>query len=894
MYKKIKQRENHSMQSSIAFRTIVGSGSVTAPATDRSLLMKHRHWTCAYWQKHHRLLLDVVDQLGVPDLFVTIAPYEWSLPFPHWIQRCMELTNRGPTDMAGPEVLAVAHLLHQICAGLLCGVTSGKKWTQHLLGDKTKREKCVEAYFARFEFQDGGTTHQFGKGRGSLHVHMVVWMRVMPQSLLERELCADFQDCSSDLETIARQVQCSGQPANLEERTEPSAWRFDAIQQKWKLLLRCSAEFLNINCRPFLKTVLGVLRCHQDVQWSQGSGLLLRYVSGYVSKFGEAWNDDWVNSAEGSLQAALHVLRCWKPSEAQMVMTLAREQMAFSNVTSIEYRPTAFEKPIDETLVLYRRRSDAEKELSFLEWLRRKVVSKSADGFLTCHDRRTSGVTAVAVHYYRFPKAEFFWQWLVMSVPHRCFNELVSENCNKVSPHLRHFCSAWEIRRSCWANDVWIQTWLRNQGEREDFVQSSLRQIEAMRVLCSRQIMGFVPKYSVTQITHTDTEALSLTQQRIVDTVWDDMQVRESANAPHRWKPLFVTGGPGTGKTVAVKHAMLKLLSEDKRVLIASPTGRLACSVPNRSNAVSTTVNRAFGLDLNNVEGCADFAATFDAWFVFEISMLTQSQVEFILKSWRILNRAPVLVFDGDFQQLPPADGLGTDARDAELWDVRQFTLLQVFRTSDSELLDFQSSVRHSRPTDKQVQKFFASRLVADEITEDALFDAWNQLPTAIALVGTRRTCDEVNNIALNFFGDDSLGTVPVWHNDHIQKLSLRRNCRVMITRNLDLDSGVCNGLEGTVLEVCSAGVIVETPVGIRIVHRRTAHIGTRLESAFDLMLGYAMTVHKAQGATIPAVILIFEKWCCPGWGYTAVSRVRRKSDLLAIGMPCGLHFEPR
>ena len=63
---------------------------------------------------------------------------------------------------------------------------------------------------------------------------------------------------------------------------------------------------------------------------------------------------------------------------------------------------------------------------------------------------------------------------------------------------------------------------------------------------------------------------------------------------------------------------------------------------------------------------------------------------------------------------------------------------------------------------------------------------------------------------------------------------------------------------------------------------------------AFDLRLGYAMTIHRAEGLTFDNVILIFEDWCVPGWGYTAVSRVRCKQGLHCIGTPSPRHFEPR
>ena len=38
-------------------------------------------FSSSYWQWQHRYLLDAVRQFGLPDVFVTISPYEWSFPF---------------------------------------------------------------------------------------------------------------------------------------------------------------------------------------------------------------------------------------------------------------------------------------------------------------------------------------------------------------------------------------------------------------------------------------------------------------------------------------------------------------------------------------------------------------------------------------------------------------------------------------------------------------------------------------------------------------------------------------------------------------------------------------------------------------------------------------------
>ena len=123
------------------------------PKTDLHLLFQGQHWTAEYWKKHHRTVVDMCVQLGGPHLFVTIAPYGWSFPWPYWIERAQKLAHAGPTVMSGPEVLAVAHAMHQICAGFSRGSTGdGAKWKDHFFSGNGNADAGVTAYFARFEF----------------------------------------------------------------------------------------------------------------------------------------------------------------------------------------------------------------------------------------------------------------------------------------------------------------------------------------------------------------------------------------------------------------------------------------------------------------------------------------------------------------------------------------------------------------------------------------------------------------------------------------------------------------------------------------------------------------------------------------------------------------------
>ena len=71
-----------------------------------------------YWQWQHRYLLDAVEQFGLPDVFVTISPFEWSFPFAKWLSHICQSTGRGPTQLAGYETYNITHVVRTDCSGL--------------------------------------------------------------------------------------------------------------------------------------------------------------------------------------------------------------------------------------------------------------------------------------------------------------------------------------------------------------------------------------------------------------------------------------------------------------------------------------------------------------------------------------------------------------------------------------------------------------------------------------------------------------------------------------------------------------------------------------------------------------------------------------------------------
>ena len=253
-------------------------------------------------------------------------------------------------------------------------------------------------------------------------------------------------------------------------------------------------DFRDARLRPFLRSVLRVMRCQVDVQWWDSGNALLRYVSGYAPKFDGNWNNDWLNNANNSVSAALQMLRAWQPSGSQMIMTLSREDMAFSNVATVSYRAPAYHQETPEWLSLYRQRSLDDEALTCRQWLRRYTVTKGAGGIFTAHLRKKTTLVAVAIEFYRFPKDTFFWQWLLIERRHRSFRDLLPEACYRVSSSLQYLTAALATCSEAWADDVWCREYLEREGHREEYVLQHLAELQAMRYQAYGQISGRLPR----------------------------------------------------------------------------------------------------------------------------------------------------------------------------------------------------------------------------------------------------------------------------------------------------------------------------------------------------------------------------------------------------------------
>ena len=139
-------------------------------------------------------------------------------------------------------------------------------------------------------------------------------------------------------------------------------------------------------------------------------------------------------------------------------------------------------------------------------------------------------------------------------------------------------------------------------------------------------------------------------------------------------------------------------------MLYALPTAQQASRVRSRHpEADVDTCAGAFFLYKDSVE-VMDCLTQYDMIAVDEISQLSQKDFERIIQMWEAADRVPVLVFAGDFWQLPGVQP--TKATDSPKWHmVHQIELHEMWRCKDETLRQKLVALRTAMPTKELLKR---------------------------------------------------------------------------------------------------------------------------------------------------------------------------------------------
>jgi exodeoxyribonuclease V alpha subunit len=361
-------------------------------------------------------------------------------------------------------------------------------------------------------------------------------------------------------------------------------------------------------------------------------------------------------------------------------------------------------------------------------------------------------------------------------------------------------------------------------------------------------------------------------------------------------KVSVLTGGPGTGKTTSMRALLRVLAVKKKKVVLAAPTGRAAKRLSEATGAPATTIHRLLELRPGG-KAAYDRENQLDADMVIvdEASMLDVLLMNNLIKA--VPNGAHILLV-GDIDQLPSV-GAGNVLGDVVASQVIPVVRLEhIFRQgAGSAIVTNAHRINQGEfpRTGHDITDFFffveddtekCGELVVDVVAEriprkfgfDPVRDVQVLSPmhrTAAGVVNLNTALQEKLNPARDGKPERRAGGK-----------TFRVGDKVMQLKN-NYEKLVFNGDGGLITAINSEDQLLEVQL----------EDGRRVEYDFaeldELMLAYAVSVHKSQGSEYPVVVLPLVtghfQMLQRNLVYTAVTRAKKLVVLVgsrrALGM---------
>lgn len=361
---------------------------------------------------------------------------------------------------------------------------------------------------------------------------------------------------------------------------------------------------------------------------------------------------------------------------------------------------------------------------------------------------------------------------------------------------------------------------------------------------------------------------------------------------------LVLTGGPGTGKTTAIKGIINIFEKQHLDIALAAPTGRAAKRMSEVTGMEAKTIHRLLEVEWDeddrpvfrrNIQNPLDCSAL----ILDELSMIDIHLFANLLDALPLGCR---LILVGDSDQLPPvgAGNVLQDLIESEMLPVVRLT--QVFRQAmESKIITTAHKIVSGECPDltNDGKDYFHLERISPSLTAQTVTDLCSQrLPNAYGwnpITDIQVICPskkgETGTQNLNKLLQNSLNPADNTKSELIMAGRLfRQGDKVMQVRNnysiewkspVDKGTGIFNGDIGTLTSIDTKSGVVTVDFDGRVAVIPGEYLS-------ELELAYAITVHKSQGSEFKAVVLpvagVVPNLAYRNLLYTAVTRAR---DLL-------------
>lgn len=396
---------------------------------------------------------------------------------------------------------------------------------------------------------------------------------------------------------------------------------------------------------------------------------------------------------------------------------------------------------------------------------------------------------------------------------------------------------------------------------------------------------------------------------------------------------IFITGPGGSGKSELIRQIYKDAIHRGKRIQVCALTGCAAILL----NADAKTIHSWSGIGLGNasvdqlLSKILKNRTAKKMWretqvlVIDEVSMLSLKLFNSLNQIGKTMRKSSrpfggiQLIFSGDFYQLPPVgnkDDPNTSRYcfESDDWNSvfhrdSQIQLVKIFRQQDDAYVTILNQVREGRIKRKSNELLltYVGRAKTDNgsIIVTKLYPTKNKVDSINHLEMSKLTTEarEYKINPLNEIDDKNKHKYTQqeiqYEHEYLSKslicettIQLKIGAHVMCIANIQSDTTgggllLCNGSQGVVVGFCthSGNPQVKYNNGTTMVMSRHTWISEKIPgvgvSQVPLILAWALTIHKSQGASLDAAEIdvgsgIFE---C-GQTYVALSRVKSLDGL--------------
>lgn len=395
---------------------------------------------------------------------------------------------------------------------------------------------------------------------------------------------------------------------------------------------------------------------------------------------------------------------------------------------------------------------------------------------------------------------------------------------------------------------------------------------------------------------------------------------RDVINAVLAGKSVFVTGPGGTGKSFLLEALVKEFQKTGRKIAVTAMTGCAAHLLGQKAKTLHSWAGIGLGRGslqsiLNGIvmngRRKKNWTKT-DCLVVDEVSMMPPSILNLLDDIGRRVRKCfgrPLgglqVVFVGDFYQLPPVgrdiSGTMQFAFQSPVWKSlieRSYELKQIHRQRDPAFQTILNEARRGELSPASYQALLERKTMAWKgqlIRPTLLFTRNANVAEINQSYLAKLPGEPVVFKARTTYAPPGLDAAAVAMREQMldkdssyePELHLKVGAQVMLIHNKDPEAGLINGSRGVVTGFSEAGLplvrFVSFPAAIPVPPHAWEDDGEPplKREQIPLRVAYAVTIHKAQGASLDSALVDVGKATFEtGQAYVALSRVRSMGAL--------------